>query len=66
MRTGLWPAVQRLTYRWHGALRIPAHPDQEILAERQGFEPWITHKAIPDFESGAFDHSAIFPHGAKL
>jgi hypothetical protein len=31
------------------------------LAERQGFEPWITYKAIPDFESGAFDHSAIFP-----
>ena len=31
------------------------------LAERQGFEPWIRHKRMPDFESGAFDHSAIFP-----
>lgn len=32
------------------------------LAERQGFEPWIRHKRMPDFESGAFDHSAIFPN----
>ena len=30
------------------------------LAERQGFEPWIRCR-IRDFESRAFDHSAISP-----
>jgi hypothetical protein len=30
------------------------------LAERQGFEPWIPC-GIRDFESRAFDHSAISP-----
>lgn len=32
------------------------------MAERQGFEPWIRGYRIPDFESGAFDHSATFPY----
>ena len=33
----------------------------DLIAERQGFEPWIRGYRIPDFESGAFDHSATFP-----
>ena len=33
------------------------------LAEREGFEPSIRYNRIPDFESGAFDHSATSPHG---
>ena len=32
-----------------------------FLAEREGFEPSIRGYRIPDFESGAFDHSATFP-----
>ena len=32
------------------------------MAEREGFEPSIRTSRIPDFESGAFDHSAISPH----
>ncbi len=32
-----------------------------VLAEQEGFEPSIRHNRIPDFESGAFDHSAIAP-----
>ena len=28
------------------------------MAEREGFEPSIRYNRIPDFESGAFDHSA--------
>ena len=31
------------------------------LAEQEGFEPSIRYNRIPDFESGAFDHSAIAP-----
>ncbi len=31
------------------------------MAEREGFEPSIRLNRIPDFESGAFDHSATFP-----
>ena len=30
------------------------------LAEGEGFEPSIQETCIPDFESGAFDHSATF------
>ena len=32
-----------------------------VVAEREGFEPSIRYNRIPDFESGAFDHSAISP-----
>src|SRR5690606_7866012 len=35
--------------------------DIGFLAEREGFEPSIREARIPDFESGAFDHSATFP-----
>src|SRR5690606_2910924 len=35
--------------------------DRRDLAEREGFEPSIREARIPDFESGAFDHSATFP-----
>ena len=31
------------------------------MAEREGFEPSMKRSPIPDFESGAFDHSATFP-----
>lgn len=31
------------------------------LAEKEGFEPSIRCNRIPDFESGAFDHSATSP-----
>ena len=34
-----------------------------VLAEQEGFEPSIRETRIPDFESGAFDHSAIAPQG---
>ena len=33
------------------------------MAEQEGFEPSIRETRIPDFESGAFDHSAIAPQG---
>ena len=32
------------------------------MAEGEGFEPSIRYNSIPDFESGAFDHSATLPH----
>ena len=31
------------------------------MADRQGFEPWIPFGGIHDFQSCAFDHSAIYP-----
>lgn len=31
------------------------------VAEGEGFEPSIRHNRMPDFESGAFDHSATLP-----
>ena len=31
------------------------------LAERVGFEPTVRYNRTPDFESGAFDHSATAP-----
>ena len=35
----------------------------DLMAERVGFEPTIRGYRIPDFESGAFDHSATSPQG---
>ena len=32
-----------------------------LLAVRQGFEPWVPEIGTIDFESIAFDHSAILP-----
>ena len=32
-----------------------------MLAERVGFEPTVPETGTPDFESGAFDHSATSP-----
>ncbi len=34
------------------------------LAEREGFEPSIRFCRIHDFQSGAFDHSAISPYSS--
>ena len=31
------------------------------MAEGEGFEPSIRYNRMPDFESGAFDHSATLP-----
>jgi hypothetical protein len=36
------------------------------VAERVGFEPTLQETCKPDFESGAFDHSATFPRRAAL
>jgi hypothetical protein len=40
-----------------------------VVAEQVGFEPTVRHNRTPDFESGAFDHSATSPRfdsrGAK-
>ncbi len=32
-----------------------------VLAERQGFEPWIGYKPMPVFKTGAFNRSATSP-----
>ena len=36
------------------------------MAERVGFEPTVRNNRTPDFESGAFDHSATSPLGARV
>ena len=36
------------------------------LAGRWGFEPQIETSPITDFESAAFDHSAIFPYSLSI
>src|SRR6185369_8466430 len=36
------------------------------MAERVGFEPTLRHNRKPDFESGAFDHSATSPERARM
>jgi hypothetical protein len=41
-------------------------PKTKGLAEREGFEPSSGETPEPDFESGAFDHSATFPGCAAL
>ncbi len=38
---------------------------QRVMAEGVGFEPTIRYNRIPDFESGAFDHSAILPGACR-
>src|SRR5260364_147635 len=35
-------------------------PEPKPVAERVGFEPTVRVDRTPDFESGAFDHSATF------
>lgn len=35
------------------------------LEEKEGFEPSIRYDRMPDFESGAFNHSATSPKDAK-
>ena len=37
-----------------------------ILAEQVGFEPTLGQRPKPDFESGAFDHSATAPYSARV
>src|SRR5690242_6168908 len=43
------------------ALHVVARTGPSLLAEKEGFEPSIRYNRIPDFESGAFDHSATSP-----
>ena len=35
---------------------------RDVVAERQGFEPWIRFWRILTFQASAFDHSATAPH----
>lgn len=37
-----------------------------VLAEEEGFEPSIRETRMPDFESGAFNHSATPPEARNL
>jgi hypothetical protein len=32
-----------------------------VMAEGQGFEPWVGYKPTPVFKTGAFNHSATLP-----
>ena len=41
-----------------------AETDKE-MAEREGFEPSLRETRKPDFESGAFDHSATSPRRSR-
>ena len=47
------------------SLRKEARLKPGFLAERVGFKPTVRLGRTPDFESGPFDHSGIFP-GAKV
>jgi hypothetical protein len=44
-----------------GNKKCPTRGHFLFLAERVGFEPTLRHNRKPDFESGAFDHSATSP-----
>jgi hypothetical protein len=59
-------ALRKLFLQWIDAKRINGTIERVILAEREGFEPSIQETCIPDFESGAFDHSATFPRVVSL
>src|SRR6476661_8894422 len=58
------PPACRATQNKKARMRGPS-----VLAEQVGFEPTVRHNRTPDFESGAFDHSATAPdsvsRGAK-
>lgn len=41
--------------------KTPQRERFRLLAVRQGFEPWVPVMGTIDFESIAFDHSAISP-----
>src|SRR5260363_476767 len=41
-------------------------PEPKPVGERVGFEPTVRVDRTPDFESGAFDHSATFPISLSL
>ena len=43
------------------SLRKEARLKPGFLAERVGFKPTVRLGRTPDFESGPFDHSGIFP-----
>ena len=66
------PGVNRVGSSTHHIRQIRKTPHGALayLAERVGFEPTLRHNRKPDFESGAFDHSATSPeicrrHGAS-
>ena len=37
-----------------------------LMAEGQGFEPWVGYKPTPVFKTGALNHSATLPLRRKL
>ncbi len=48
-----------------GNADAPGRGRRRDLAERVGFEPTVRRRRTPDFESGAFDHSATSPEAAR-
>src|SRR5438105_1094612 len=64
--------TRQLAWRQHSRAAKDKAPTRGAfigLAEQVGFEPTVRHNRTPDFESGAFDHSATAPEfgsrGAK-
>ena len=49
-----------------GVLLLRIRNSHKRMAEREGFEPSSGETPEPDFESGAFDHSATFPDSGAL
>ena len=55
--------VEKQKKRWdkYPALYAKSQAKTWLLAERVGFKPTVRETRTPDFESGPFDHSGIFP-----
>ena len=53
--------LRRYHYKVRDYLFCRHNPFLLFFAESEGFKPPIPTRSIPDFESGAFDHSANFP-----
>ena len=55
--------VEKQKKRWdkYPALYAKSQAKTWLLAERVGFKPTVRLGRTPDFESGPFDHSGIFP-----
>jgi hypothetical protein len=44
------------------SLKMEVLRADNAMAERQGFEPWMSFWPILTFQASAFDHSATAPH----
>ena len=55
-------AKQRGSWGLYGLVKPISLVRNKMLAERQGFEPWIRFWRILTFQASAFDHSATAPH----